>query len=86
MTMKAVGIAQLKARLSEHLRFVRGGRTVLIADRGVPIAEIRPVEVRPGKLSIRRARRPLGAVKFPHTGKGERYETSEIVGDRRGRT
>ena len=40
--MKSVGVKQLKARLSEYLRLVRTGETVLITDRDEVVAEIRP--------------------------------------------
>ena len=40
--MNAVGIAELKARLSHHLRAVRQGNTVTIMDRNQPIATIVP--------------------------------------------
>lgn len=35
---------EAKARFSEVMRKVRGGKRVLIAYRGEPIAEIRPIE------------------------------------------
>ncbi len=40
--MKSVGVKQLKARLSEYLRLVRMGETVLVTDRDEVVAEIRP--------------------------------------------
>jgi antitoxin (DNA-binding transcriptional repressor) of toxin-antitoxin stability system len=40
--MKAVGVKQLKARLSEYLRLVKTGETVLITDREEVVAELRP--------------------------------------------
>lgn len=40
--MKAVGIRELKNRLSEYLREVRSGESVLVTDRGEVIAEIGP--------------------------------------------
>jgi antitoxin (DNA-binding transcriptional repressor) of toxin-antitoxin stability system len=40
--VKAVGVKQLKARLSEYLRLVKTGETVLITDRDEVIAELRP--------------------------------------------
>ena len=40
--MKKVGIADLKAHLSQHLRHVRGGRTLTVVDRDTPIAQIIP--------------------------------------------
>jgi prevent-host-death family protein len=40
--MKSVGVKQLKARLSEYLRAVRNGETVLVTDRDEVVAELRP--------------------------------------------
>lgn len=40
--MKAVGIKVLKAKLSEYLRQVKAGETILITERDEVIAEIRP--------------------------------------------
>jgi antitoxin (DNA-binding transcriptional repressor) of toxin-antitoxin stability system len=40
--MKSVGVKQLKARLSEYLRLVKAGETVLITDRDEVVAELRP--------------------------------------------
>ncbi len=38
--MKTVGIRELKNRLSEYLREVRAGDSVLVTDRGEVVAEI----------------------------------------------
>jgi prevent-host-death family protein len=46
MTMKAVRIAELKARLSEYLRAVRRGETIAVLDRETPVAQIVPVRDR----------------------------------------
>ncbi len=40
--MRAVGVRELKNKLSEYLRLVRAGEEVLVTDRGEVIAEIRP--------------------------------------------
>jgi prevent-host-death family protein len=40
--VKAVGIKQLKARLSEYLRLVRAGETILVTERDEVVAELRP--------------------------------------------
>jgi antitoxin (DNA-binding transcriptional repressor) of toxin-antitoxin stability system len=45
--MKTVGVRELKNRLSEYLRQVRSGATVLVTDRGEVIAELSP----PGRLA-----------------------------------
>lgn len=40
--MKAVGIRELKNRLSEYVRLVRAGEEFLVTDRGEVVAELRP--------------------------------------------
>ena len=40
---KAVGIRELKTRLGSYLREVRRGRTIVVTDRGEPVAELRPM-------------------------------------------
>lgn len=40
--MRVVGVKQLKARLSEYLRLVRAGETVVVTDRDQVVAELRP--------------------------------------------
>ncbi len=40
-----VSITDLKARLSEYLRRVRAGDTVVVTDRGAPIAMVSPVMI-----------------------------------------
>ena len=40
--MKAVGIRELKARLSEYVRLARAGEVVLVTDRGEVVAELAP--------------------------------------------
>ena len=40
---QVVGVRELKTRLGQYLREVRKGRTIVITDRGEPVAELRPV-------------------------------------------
>lgn len=42
--MEKVGIRDLKARLSRHLRRVRSGVTLVVTERGRAIASIQPIE------------------------------------------
>jgi prevent-host-death family protein len=51
--MKGVQIAELKSRLSEHLRKVRAGRTVTVLDRNTPIARIVPYAESGSSLAVR---------------------------------
>ena len=44
MSEKLVSVAVLKARLSEFLRNVRAGETVVVTDRGQPVARLTPLE------------------------------------------
>ena len=52
--MKTVGIAELKARLSEYLRGVRRGHTLTVLDRDTPIARIVPYAKDIAGLNVRR--------------------------------
>jgi len=53
VVMTNVRIAELKSRLSEHLRKVRAGRTITVLDRDTPIARIVPYEAHGASLKIR---------------------------------
>ena len=57
-----VQIAELKSRLSEHLRTVRGGQPLIVMDRKTPIAQIVPYEEGQAGIVIRK--RKEGAPKF----------------------
>ena len=41
-SMKAVGVKALKARISEFLRLVKAGETILVTERDTVVAELRP--------------------------------------------
>ena len=62
--MSKVGIADLKAHLSQHLKSVRRGRTITVLDRDTPVALIvpygaeAPLEIRPAKSKPRDLRLP----------------------------
>ncbi len=44
--MEQVGIAELKARLSEYLARVQAGEEIVVADRGRPVARLVPPTTR----------------------------------------
>jgi prevent-host-death family protein len=54
--MKQVGIAKLKAHLSEYLRAVRSGQTIAVLDRETPVAQIVPITER-STLPVRKPAR-----------------------------
>ncbi len=45
--MDTVGIRELKAHLSRHLRRVRAGHRLLVTERGRTVASLNPVEPAP---------------------------------------
>jgi antitoxin (DNA-binding transcriptional repressor) of toxin-antitoxin stability system len=59
--MIKVNIHAVKTHLSRYLARVAAGETVLVCNRNVPVAELRPV---PGR---RTARRPVGLAKGTFT-------------------
>jgi len=62
MTMKQVRIADLKARLSEYLRAVRGGETIAVLDRDTPVAQLIPIR---GQSALR-VRKPAPGTPPPN--------------------
>ena len=51
--MRSVGIADLKARLSEFLRAVQRGDSLIVLDRSTPIAQIVPYSAANEPLVVR---------------------------------
>jgi prevent-host-death family protein len=81
--MSEVRIADLKARLSEHLRSVRNGGTVTVLDRDTPIARIVPFAAQP--LEIRKAQRRLRDLKLPPKPARRTDSVAVLLEDRRRR-
>ena len=50
--MKTVGVRELKNRLSEYIRQVRSGESVLVTDRGEVVAELTPSGQGPADVSV----------------------------------
>jgi prevent-host-death family protein len=81
--MSKVRIADLKARLSEHLRSVRNGGTVTVLDRDTPVARIVPYAAQP--LEIRKAKRRLRDLQLPPKPSKRTDSVALLVEDRRRR-
>jgi prevent-host-death family protein len=81
--MSNVGIAELKARLSEHLRAVRNGGSLTVLDRDTPIARIVPYAAPP--LEVRKAKRRLRDLKLPPKPAKRTDSLAILVEDRRKR-
>lgn len=83
MVMSDVRIADLKARLSEHLRSVRNGDTVTVLDRDTPVARIVPYTAQP--LELRKAKRRLRDLKLPPKPAKRTDSVAVLLEDRRRR-
>jgi prevent-host-death family protein len=86
IVMRRVNIAELKARLSEHLRYVRRGHSLTILDRDTPVATIVPV-AEGALLTIRQpiAGTPrLRDIALPEPLKLEVDPVALLIGDREG--
>ena len=81
--MSDVRIADLKARLSEHLRSVRNGDTITVLDRDKPVARIVPYAAQP--LEIRKASRRVRDLKLPRRPAKPTDSVALLLEDRRRR-
>jgi prevent-host-death family protein len=82
--MTNVGIADLKAHLSAHLRAVRRGRTLTVLDRETPVARIVPYEART-PLEVRRATRKPSDLRLPEPPSAPTDSLSVLLQDRASR-
>jgi antitoxin (DNA-binding transcriptional repressor) of toxin-antitoxin stability system len=82
--MSKVGIADLKAHLSHHLRKVRSGRTLTVFDRETPVAQIVPYGAET-PLEMRRATRKPGDLRLPPRPAGRTDSLSVLMADRSSR-
>jgi antitoxin (DNA-binding transcriptional repressor) of toxin-antitoxin stability system len=82
--MSRVGIADLKAHLSEHLRTVRSGRTLTVFDRETPVAQIVPYDAET-PLQVRRATRRPGDLRLPRRPSAPTDSLSVLTRDRASR-
>jgi prevent-host-death family protein len=81
--MSHVGIADLKARLSKHLRSVRHGGTLTVLDRDTPIARLVPYAAAP--VDVRKATRRPRDLKLPPRPSRRTDSVAILVEDRRRR-
>ncbi len=63
MVMRKVGVADLQAHLSGHLRSVKKGETLVVVERGTPVARIVPAADPRGGVVTRPPTRDLSSVK-----------------------
>jgi prevent-host-death family protein len=61
--MKTVRVAELKSRLSQHLRAVEAGEVIEVAHRARPVARLVPIERDADTVEIIPAERPFSSVR-----------------------
>jgi prevent-host-death family protein len=57
-----IGARELKTRLGAYLQSVRQGRTLVITDRGQPVAELRPIATAGTEDAVLDRLKAIGAV------------------------
>jgi prevent-host-death family protein len=85
VTMKPVGVAELKSRLSEYLRAVRKGHEITVMDRDTPVARLVP-HLATGPLVVREpvtAYRTLGDIPLPPRARLRSDAVELLLEDRR---
>lgn len=65
MARNVVGARELKTRLGTYLQRVREGRTLVVTDRGEPVAELRPLPSDDSMPSVLLKLSTKGAVTLP---------------------
>jgi len=82
--MKEVSVRALKDRLSEVLRRVEAGSTVVVTSHGRPLADLVPHRDA-SPLPARAATRKWGSVKLPRKGRGRTDAVALLLEERRRR-
>jgi prevent-host-death family protein len=77
--MKAIKIAELKDRLSEHLRAVERGAEVVVTDRDRPIARIVPFPGGQPTATIEPAKVPFSVVRSRKRPKPARWTVGSLA-------
>jgi prevent-host-death family protein len=73
--MRTVGSRELRTRLGQYLDLVRNGETVVVTNRGRPIAELRPIPPTHVDIDARLAElAALGIVTLPSGGPFQDHE------------
>jgi len=88
MLTAEVPVRVLKDRLSEFLRAVEGGSTVVVTSHGRALADLVPHRTGAtvgALLTVRPPSRPWGSVPRPRTGRGRTDSTALLVEERRRR-
>ena len=81
-------VRELKDRLSQYLRAVRGGSMVLVTSHGRAVADLVPHRASDSSgaaLPVREPTRPWGSVKASRRGRGRTDAVALLLEDRRRR-
>lgn len=79
--MTTVGARELKNRLGRYLRQVRDGATILVTERGRPVAELRPLPPAARDLDARLHELAAeGLIRLPTRRRSSRIDRVELPG------
>lgn len=79
--MATVGARELKNRLGRYLRQVQTGETILITERGRPVAELRPLSPAAIELDVQLQRLAAqGVVRLPTRRKSPKIQRVTLPG------
>jgi prevent-host-death family protein len=78
--VRTAGVRELKSRLSEYLREVKHGETVLVTEHGEVVARLSPPDFereRPANEELRRLRKLIaqGKIRPPSAASAQRFPT-----------
>ncbi len=79
-----VGIADLKAHLSAHLRKVKKGQTLVVVEHAQPVAKLVPMNV-DNDLIIRQATKPFNLATLPQRPKSKITSLELLLEERKER-
>lgn len=81
MPRNLVGARELKIRLGTYLRRVRQGQTLVVTDRGEPVAELRPLSEAGGTEAVLARLAAIGAVTRPTSRALKPFRPIEMSGE-----
>ena len=88
--MHAIGVRELKDRLTRYLALIREGERVVVTDRGRPVAVLGPIEGRDGRKLSKAHRAAVlarrGLIALPHGAPDLRTRPVAIKGEPISRT
>lgn len=78
--MKKVGVRQLRDQFTTYLKRVRQGEEIIVTERGVPLAVLKPLHAAPSLEGALAALEAEGLVRLPERWKPLRPRRAHLTG------